>query len=111
MWDLKGYYRQFHLPPRTWATHQRSWVQDEGPSIVVDQAMMFGDRPASNWAMRFSGFISFMVAEVANAFESQSPEVRKSFALLRWAEENVEGVSKVELVHSFVTCFIDDFGM
>jgi hypothetical protein len=52
-----------------------------------------------------------MVAEVTNTFESQSPEVRKYFALLRWAEENVDGVSKVELVHSFVTCFIGDFGM
>ena len=73
--------------------------------------MMFGDKPASNWAMRFSGFISFMVAEVANSFESESPAVRKSFALLRWAEKHAGGVSKVELVHSFVTCFIDDFGM
>ena len=48
MWDLKGWYRQFHVPPTTWATHQRVWAQKEGPSVVVDQAMMFGDRPASS---------------------------------------------------------------
>jgi hypothetical protein len=37
-----------------------------GPSVIADMALMFGDAPASNWAMRFSGFIAFMVASVLN---------------------------------------------
>ena len=110
MWDLKGWYRQFHVPPTTWATHQRVWAQNEGPSVVVDQAMMFGDRPASNWAMRFSRFIAHAVAELANAHESQSTRVRQAMRLLRWADEQADAEPSPKLVHSFVTCFIDDFG-
>lgn len=110
MWDLKGYYRQFHLPPATWATHQRVWAQDEGPSVVVDQAMMFGDRPASNWAMRFSGFIAHMVAEVANAHESESPKVRKAMQRLRQMDARDPDDAAYSAIHSFITCFIDDFG-
>jgi hypothetical protein len=111
VWDLKAYYRQFHLPSSTWTSHQRVWVQDEGPSIVVDQAMMFGDRPASNWAMRFSGFIAYMVAKVSNDFAPVSDAVRQAFQLIRWMDEQNPDGQQTELIHSFVTCFIDDFGM
>ena len=78
--------------------------------MVVDQAMMFGDRPASNWAMRFSGFIAHMVAEVANAHESESPKVREAMKRLRTMDEQDPDDATYSAIHSFVTCFIDDFG-
>ena len=78
--------------------------------MVVDQAMMFGDRPASNWAMRFSGFIAHMVAEVANAHESESPKVREAMQRLRKTDEQDPDKAAYSAIHSFITCFIDDFG-
>ena len=78
--------------------------------MVVDQAMMFGDRPASNWAMRFSGFIAHMVAEVANAHESESPKVRQAMQWLRQMDERDPDDAAYSAIHSFITCFIDDFG-
>ena len=76
----------------------------------MDQAMMVGDRPASNWAMQFSGFIAHMVAEVANAHESESPKVREAMRLMRWLDGQDPDNTTSSAIHSFVTCFIDDFG-
>jgi hypothetical protein len=73
--------------------------------------MMFGDAPASNWAMRLSGLIAHLVAEVANSVEHNDPRVQLAFRLLRWAEHNDPKLPPVQLLHSFVSCFIDDFSI
>ncbi len=111
MWDLQSYYRQFHTPAANWASHCRSWVDQDGPCTIVDHAMMFGDRPASNWAMRLSGLMADLTATVANACPSASPRVRRSFERLRQDWEANPGQGELVLVHSFVSCFIDDFSM
>ena len=111
MWDLASYYRQIHTPPINWASHCRAWVGDSGPSVVVDHAVMFGDAPASNWAMRLSGLIAHLVAEVVNAAEPTDPRVQLAFRLQRWADKNDPNKAPAQLLHSFVSCFIDDFSI
>lgn len=111
MWDLENYYRQFQTPALTWVTHCRSWVGDDGPSIVVDHSMMFGDRLAANWAMRLSGFLADLTAIVANECNSLSPVVQESLDRLRAAADADPEMPTPALIHSFVSCFIDDFSM
>ena len=114
MWDLAAYYRQIPAHPCTYATHLHTWVQDAGPSIVLDTAVMFGDAPASNWAMRLSGFVAHLTAEIANRFCPDDERAQLSARLLDWARENAGAATtdgRFALVHTFVTAFIDDFSM
>jgi hypothetical protein len=78
---------------------------------VVDHSMMFGDRPAANWAMRLSGFIADLTATVANECAPVSARVRESFERLRAVAAEDPDLPQPELLHSFVSCFIDDFSM
>lgn len=77
---------------------------------MMDHAMMFGDAPASNWAMRLSGLIAYLVATIVNALEPESTVVRIAFRLIKWAHSTGE-ITNPRLLHSFVSCFIDDFCM
>jgi hypothetical protein len=87
------------------------WVDEDGPSTIMDHSMMFGDKPASNWAMRLSGLMADLTATVANACPAASPRVRDSLERLRKDWEANPGMREPLLVHSFVSCFIDDFSM
>jgi hypothetical protein len=73
--------------------------------------MMFGDKPASNWAMRLSGFMADVTAAIANASNPVSPRVQESFDRLMAAWEEDPSLPHPRLLHSFVSCFIDDFSM
>ena len=106
MQDLASYYRQLHLPPVTWPSHCRLWSNDKGTASVADKAMMFGDKPASNWAMRLSGSIAHATAVVANSFQPATESVRLAFSII---EAPQEAGADDRCIHTFVSCFIDDF--
>ena len=112
MWDLAHYYRQLHSHPVSFPTHLHTWVQDNGPSTILDLAVMFGDKPASNWAMRLSGFIAHLAAEVSNRFQPEAEDAKLAAQLLdysRLAEGAEEDDPRFSLLHTFITAFIDDF--
>lgn len=109
VWDMAGYYRQFHQPPASWPTLCRSWVQDMGASILMDHKMMFGDKSAAAWAMRLSGLIAHLVAEVANHFPLKSAKVKAAKQVVEEAEAAATPEAAVEATrHVFVNFFIDD---
>jgi hypothetical protein len=60
-------------------------VQDNGPSTILDRTVMFGDAPASNWAMRLSGFIEYLAAEVSNRFQPDSDDAKLAAQLLDYS--------------------------
>ena len=75
---------------------------------------MFGDAPASNWAMRLSGLVAYLTAEVANRYTPRDAKATLSARLLQWAREAAgaaDADSRFSIVHSFVTAFIDDFSV
>ena len=112
MWDLAKYYRQLHSHPVYFPTHLHTWVQDNGSSTILDLAVMFGDAPASNWAMRLSGFIAYLAAEVSNCFQPDSKDAKLAAQLLdysRLAQEAEEDDPRFSLLHTFITAFNDDF--
>jgi len=82
-----------------------------GPAVIADMALMFGDAPASNWAMRFSGFIAYMVSSVLNELVPKSPVVQSALGLLQWMNSVQWDNRQWSLIHSFVSCFIGDFGL
>jgi hypothetical protein len=107
---MASYYRSFHLPPVTWPSHCRIWASDRGAMTVTDRAMMFGDRPASNWAMRFSGAIAHAVAVVANSYQPSTAQARAALRVVEALEEDgTFGPEVARRIHTFVSCFIDDF--
>ena len=110
MIDEKSYYRQFHTPPSTWPSHMRLWCNDKGAAHVGDKAMMFGDAGASNWAMRLSGKIAHCTATVANSFQPSTEAVRLAFRIIDAMVENGSLSKETQWnIHTFVSCFIDDF--
>ena len=98
--------------PKSFSTHMHTWVQDDGPSTILDLAVMFGDAPASNWAMRLSGFIAYLAADVSNQFQSEAADGRVAAQLLDGLREEQaadEEDPRFSLIHTFITAFIDDF--
>ena len=88
----------------------RLWCNDKGAAHVGDKAMMFGDAGASNWPMRLSGKIAHCTATVANSFQSPTDEVRLAFRIIDTMVENGALSSETRWnIHTFVSCFIDDF--
>lgn len=114
MWDLSKYYRQLHSHPSSFASHMHTWAQPDGPSIILDSAVMFGDAPASNWAMRLSGFVAWLASEVANRFQPDSDDAKLAARILDWARSEAkaeEDDPRFSLIHSFISAFIDDFSI
>jgi hypothetical protein len=68
--------------------------------------MMFGDKPASNWAMRLSGSIAHATAVVANSFQPATESVRTAFRVIETLQQAGDDH---RCIHTFVSCFIDDF--
>lgn len=109
VWDMAAYYRQFHQPPAGWATLCRTWVQDEGASILLDHKMMFGDKSAASWAMRLSGLIAHLVEEVANTLPVGDETVARARAKVAQAHESGSADEVWYATrHVFVNFFIDD---